>query len=230
MNRRDSVDRAGAEIGIIDISINVLELLGMVIPAWVPRAGRLVVCCCGEITRQPWSGCDGVGGSRQPRSGALVRFRRVVKMSSGWAFDAMRVPGVFNDVADGNSRWDKSTAHANLVRTTPYIPWRARELGRNGKYLCTSVFASNSSETPLRPGLSVLTKSFFGFVSGISPDLWCLSRCFLSYREKKKNNAECVPPVGGMRGVRGGNDQVTSPDRREAICQLSSYFTDRLGV
>ena len=57
-----------------EISIDVLELLGMVISAWVlfcvsisPQR-RVIVCCCGETTRQQCSGCDGAGGvsSRDP--------------------------------------------------------------------------------------------------------------------------------------------------------------------
>ena len=99
-------------------------------------------------------------------------------MSSGWNFDAVHVPGVFNDVADGISRWDKSAIHANLVRARSYIPWQIRELGKNGKDLCTSVLASNSCEMPLRLRLRALTK-------GISVRRWSspergvyVNRCF----------------------------------------------------
>ena len=42
----------------------------------------------------------------------------------------MHVPGVFNDVANGISRWDKSAIHANPVRARPRIPRQVRELGK----------------------------------------------------------------------------------------------------
>ena len=68
-------------------------------------------------------------GGKEPRSGALMRFLGVLEMSSEHNFDALRVPGVLNDIADGISRWKES-----------------------------SVLASSSSETPLRHRLSTLTK------------------------------------------------------------------------
>ena len=40
-------------------------------------------------------------------------------MSSGWDFDALHVPGVLNDVADGISRWKESEIHANLLARAP---------------------------------------------------------------------------------------------------------------
>ena len=43
-------------------------------------------------------------------------------MSSGWNFGAVHVPGVFNNVPDGISRWDKSSIHANLISVRPHIP------------------------------------------------------------------------------------------------------------
>ena len=94
------------------------------------------------------------GGQRVAIRGVDAFYR----MSSGWNFDTMHVPGVFNDVANGASRWDTSTVRADLVRARPHIPWQVRELVENGKYLCTSVLASNSSETPLHPRQSAPTK------------------------------------------------------------------------
>ena len=97
-----------AETGINYIRIYVLELLGMVISAWV-----LVVLC--EDLPTQGGDCVLLRGDneaavqwvrrcpegREPRSGALMRFMGVLEMSSGWNFDAMHVPGVFNDVVEG---------------------------------------------------------------------------------------------------------------------------------
>ena len=68
-------------------------------------------------------------GGKEPRSGAVMRCCGVFEMSGGRNFDALDVPGVLNDIADGISRWKES-----------------------------SVLASSSSETPLRHRLSTLTK------------------------------------------------------------------------
>ena len=74
-------------------------------------------------------------------------------------FDALHVPGVLNDIADGTSRWKESEVHANLSSACPHIPLQVWNLGANGRALSTSVLASSSSETPLRHRLSALTKS-----------------------------------------------------------------------
>lgn len=87
-----------------DISINVLELLGMVISAWV------LVILCEDLPKQAddcvFRGDNEAGvqwvrrrrAGKEPRSGALMRFL-------GWNFDALHVPGVLNDIAYAISRW-----------------------------------------------------------------------------------------------------------------------------
>ena len=52
-----------------------------------------------------------------------MRFLGVLEKSSGWNFDALHVPGVLNDIADGISRWKESEVHANLSHVCPHIPW-----------------------------------------------------------------------------------------------------------
>lgn len=54
--------------GVNDISINVLELLGMVAGAWVlivasstGRSLRAIVLCCQETMRPVWHGFSGMG-------------------------------------------------------------------------------------------------------------------------------------------------------------------------
>ena len=151
--------------GMNDISINVLELLGMVISAWVlvvlcedlpAQAGDCVLLRGDNEAAVQW--VRRCRGGKEPRSGALMRFLGVLEMSSGWNFDALHVSGVLNDVADGISRWKESEVHANLVRARSHIPWQVWDLGENGRALCTSVLASSSSETPLRLRLCELTR------------------------------------------------------------------------
>ena len=94
-----------------DISINVLELLGMVISAWVlvvmcedlptQASDRVLLRGDNEAAVQWVRRCR---GSKEPRSGALMRFLGVLEIYSGWNLYALHVPGVLNDIADGIPR------------------------------------------------------------------------------------------------------------------------------
>ena len=85
-----------------DLSINVLELLGMVVTAWIfvsesdilPSYARDTVLMRRDNTSF-W----------KPRSGALMRLLGCLDVGSGWCFDALHVAGVGNTIADGISRW-----------------------------------------------------------------------------------------------------------------------------
>ena len=94
-----------------DLSINVLELLGMVVSAWV-----LVVLCAERPSAK--GDCVLLRGDNEaavrwvrrcrgwlePWSGALMRLLGVLEVSSGWHFDALHVRGIHNVVVDGISR------------------------------------------------------------------------------------------------------------------------------
>ena len=97
-------------------------------------------------------------GGREPRSGALMRLLGVLEMSSGWQFHATYVRGVHNVAPDGISHWDRDSVLANLRSVRPDVPWQVRDLGAVGETLCTSVLASNSCVTPLRPRLHALIR------------------------------------------------------------------------
>ena len=60
--------------------------------------------------------------------------------------------------ADGISRWDCVSVVVNLRAVQPDIPWQEQDLGDAVTSLCTSVLASNSCETPLRPRLNALIR------------------------------------------------------------------------
>ena len=97
-------------------------------------------------------------GGKEPRSGALMRLLGVLEVSSGWHFDALHVRGIHNVAADGISRWDRASVLDNLRAVRPDVPWQMRDLGVAGTSLCTSVLASNSCDTPLRPRLNALIR------------------------------------------------------------------------
>ena len=151
-----------------DLSINVLELLGMVVSAFVlvylcaerPSAtGDCVLLRGDNEAAVHW--VRRCRGGREPRSGALMRLLGVLELSSGWHFDATHVRGIHNVAADGISRWDRGYVLDNLCAVRPDIPWQVRELGTVGMSLCTSVLASDSCEMSLRPRLNALIWGIF---------------------------------------------------------------------
>ena len=103
-----------------DLSINLLELLGMVITAWVfvvqarsrPTYARESILMRGDNqTAAHWvTTCK---GGKEPRSGALMRILGGLETRSGWCFTAAHVAGVANTLADGISRWDSPSISVN---------------------------------------------------------------------------------------------------------------------
>ena len=149
--------------GVDGLSINVLELWGMVVLAFV-----LVSSCadrpsatgdCALLRGDNEAAVHWVRrcqGGLEPRSDALMRLLGVLEVSSRWHFEATHVRGTHNAAADGISRWDRGSILNNLRAVRPNIPWQVRELGTIGIFLCTSVLASDSCDTPLRPRLNKL--------------------------------------------------------------------------
>ena len=129
----------GSDLSLVtredDLSVNVLELLGMAVTAWVfviscaerPSATGDCVLLRGdnEATVHWVRRCR---RGREPRSGALMRLLGVLEMSSGWHFDATQVQGVHNVAADGISRWDRDSVLGTLRAVRPDIPWQVRDL------------------------------------------------------------------------------------------------------
>ena len=149
--------------GVDALSINVLELLGMVLLAFVlvfscadrPSAtGGCALLRLDNETAVHWM--RQYRGGLEPLSGALMRLLGVSEVSSGWRFESTHVRGIHNAAADGISRWDRGSVLDNLRAVRPNIPWHVRELGTIGIPLCASVLASDSFDTPLRPRLNEL--------------------------------------------------------------------------
>ena len=99
-----------------------------------------------------------IRSGKEPRSGRLRRLLGVFELSSGWHFDTKHVRGVFNVDSDGISCWDRASVHVNLRAIRPEIMWQEQDLGAAGISLCTSLLASNSCDTQLRPRLNALIR------------------------------------------------------------------------
>jgi len=152
-----------------DLSINVFELLGMVITAWAftvhdgerPEfVGQSVLMKGDNFSAVHWvSKCR---GSKEPRSGALMRMMGVLEMRNGWRFRAKHLKGVAKPLADGISRWDRKEIALKLHSLRPDVRWQEQRLGEAAAALTSGVLASSSSETQLRSRLNELTRQVSG--------------------------------------------------------------------
>ena len=155
--------------GVNDISINVLELLGMVVGAQVLITQQQFVpqemgdCIQLRGDNEPsvaW--IQRCRGGKEPRSGALMRLLGVVEVSSGWTFQSSHVPGVLNSLADGISRWHPDDVHTNLCAAAPTVQWQEVELNQASQDLCSAVLGAASSAPHLRLCLKELTWACLG--------------------------------------------------------------------
>ena len=68
-----------------------------------------------------------------------------IELAGGWHFDSLHVPDILNDVANGISWWNPCDICRNFAAFRPSIDWQKRDLGVEGRELCTSALAANSS-------------------------------------------------------------------------------------
>ena len=109
----------------------MLELLGMVVTAWIfvsesgilPSYARDTVLMRGDNTSAVHWASKCVG-RREPRSGALMGIFGCLKVGSVWCFDALPVAGVENTIAVGISRWKPEAIDGNLRASRPDVAWR----------------------------------------------------------------------------------------------------------
>ena len=153
-----------------DLSINVLELFGMVLMAWVfvreekmqPRHGHDCLLMRGDNS----SACSWVAkcrGGKEPRSGALMRILGCLEFTSGWCFESLHVKGEDNNfIADGISRWERNSIESRLRVARPDIRWREQVLGPAAVALCADILAASTSVDQLRTRLGRVTSGASG--------------------------------------------------------------------
>jgi len=169
-----------------DLSINVFELLGMVVTAWMlvvhtkefPECPGQSVLMRGDNMSAVHS-VNKCRGAREPRPGALMRMLGCLEMRNGWRFRAKHIQGLANTLADGISRWKHEEVAANLRSYRPDIRWQEQHLGPEALDLTFDVLASTSSDDQLhlvsphlRVGFPVLVR--FSSVNEVTGS--CLSR------------------------------------------------------
>ena len=110
------------------ISFNLLELLGMVITAYVivvqesdhsNIVGAPVVMLGDNVSVVTWANM--CGGTRDPRAALLMRYLGRIEMQAGWCFKAAHIPGVENELADGISKWPDENSNSRLSSLYPHV-------------------------------------------------------------------------------------------------------------
>ena len=91
-----------------------------------------------------------------------MRMLGCLKMRIGWCFREKHVRGVANVMADGVSRWDRSTIAHNLRSFRPDVDWQEQRLGKAGAPICTHILAASTSEVQLRGRLGARTSVVAG--------------------------------------------------------------------
>ena len=114
-----------------DLSIHVFELLAIVVTAWALTVheeerpeypGQSILMKGDNMSAVHW--VNQCRGSKEPRSGALMRIMGVLEMRNGWRFRAKHIKGVANTIADGISRWDRNDIALNLHSCRPDVCWQ----------------------------------------------------------------------------------------------------------
>jgi hypothetical protein len=132
------------------LNINILELLGMVMTAYVivvqlhmqPEFdGDLVLLRGDNKSAVHW--VNKAGGARDPRAGALMRLFGVVEMSSSWCFKANYIKGSDNSIADTISRGNYSDVSSRLTALYPHVHWQEVTLSQETLLIITRALASN---------------------------------------------------------------------------------------
>ena len=118
-------DRMGHD----SLSINVLELFGMVWTAYVMiairkdrpgRAGEAVLLRGDKSSAVQWvTNCK--GGKDNVRAGGLMRILGALEVRGKWCFQAKHVAGVDNSLAELITRCEHSRVNEELKRRRPDV-------------------------------------------------------------------------------------------------------------
>ena len=121
------------------VTINMLELLEMVVTAWVMLElvgdrpafeGDPVLMRSDNVAAVSWvSRC---GGARDKRAGLFLRMLGRLEIKGRWSHLAKHIPGVTNTLADGISRWPRAAIGSEVRELMNSNEWSEREIGKRG--------------------------------------------------------------------------------------------------
>ena len=122
----------------VSITINLLELIGMMMSAFVmqitendrPECARDTVLLRGDnVSAVSWlNRCD---GARDKRAALVMRIMGRLEITCGWSHEAKHIPSVLNVLADGISRWQTDRIAEKLRSHVNEGDWRQVPLGQN---------------------------------------------------------------------------------------------------
>lgn len=133
------------------VTINLLELVGMVVTAWVmhdlvgdrPESkGDAILMRGDNVAAVTWS--NRCGGARDKRACLMMRMLGRLEITGGWRYDAKHIPGVKNTIADGISRWPRAEVADRIRRLTNTEGWREQTFGSRGERLCELVLQTKN--------------------------------------------------------------------------------------
>ena len=136
---------------IYTITINLLELLGMVVTSWVmlelvgdgPGAADDSFLMRGDnMAAVSWVSRS--GGATDKRTCLLTRMLAHLELAGGWNHSAKHIPGVQNTLADGISRWPREMLADKVRELTHSCDWREESIGPRGLGICYFVLQTKT--------------------------------------------------------------------------------------
>jgi len=143
--------RKAAQRETSSVTINLLELVGMVMNAWVMHelvgdrpesAGDPILVRGDNFAAVTWS--QKCGGARDKRAGLMMRTLGRLEVKGGWRYDAKHIPGVENVRADGISRWPRAELAEKVRQLTNSDAWREQAIGGNGQRICEIILQTRN--------------------------------------------------------------------------------------
>ena len=120
------------------ITINILELIGMMMSAFVmpmtendrpEYAGDTVLLRGDNVSAVSW--LNRCGDARDKRAALVMRIMRKLEVTSGWSHKAKHIPGILNVIADGIPRRQPDQIAEKLRSHVNEGDWRQVPLGQN---------------------------------------------------------------------------------------------------
>ena len=137
------------------ITMNILELLGMVVTAWVmlelvgdrpDAAGDPILVRGGNMAAVSWVCRRGVVTDKRVCLLMNMLGRRL-KLAGGWNHTKEHIPGVQNTLADGISPWSRVILADKVRELTQISDWHEQSIGQQGSGVFDVVLQTKNIHT-----------------------------------------------------------------------------------